>query len=203
MKKLLPLHQGLIYPAFLGAALVDFAKPFVAAGWSGLATINIVWIFSGLWFALYFSVAYLIFFDTDENAFGVVSFIANFVEVTVILATSIAITSSEGGLKSGDINVIYISWIIIPITGSLSNYFSGRTVRFILSLAALLIGVAGHCFFATSIEAYNIFLTTMYLLLFAYLFTIFPKCSLNVLRADFRRKGSFGLERTACAVSGG
>jgi membrane protein YdbS with pleckstrin-like domain len=197
MDKLQPLLKDLIYPAFLGAALVDFVRPLVVEGeFADALHQDPIWFFSGLWFLLYFSIAYSRY--SEGKKLGWPAFAAGLVEVLIILVTSFIVTSSykRGQPSQLDYHTIYLSWIGIPITAFLSNYFSSHSIRTVLSVSAIAIGALGCFQLGDSHEAYAGALFIMYLLLAVYMLTVFPRCKLNVFCLDVKRKDTFGLELT-------
>jgi hypothetical protein len=182
--RLLTLHHELLYPAFLGAALFEFARRLVPVssqlGFSWLAS-NFLWVATSLWFMLYFSVAFLALAETSENSekyqFGFWSFITNLLEISLILLVSVLLIGAEPELgKSYDqtlnYKVIFWGWLLIPITGGISNKLSGRHVRWWVTVPAILIGSIGllsGCLLDGEIgRLYWILLAGMYFLLFCY-----------------------------------
>lgn len=200
--KLLTLHHELLYPAFLSAALFEFAKavlarvaPYhaalyqavlggplgqvVASAISRITFLDCLWFFSALFFLLYFSAAFLALSEADEPenraAFKFPSFAANLVEIGIILVVSILIAPTDEPLHISYLNysLIYVSWVLIAFTGGVSNFFSNRKVRFILSLAAIAMGCLGLFVVGDTKAGYTILLATMYFLLVIYLCTVF------------------------------
>jgi hypothetical protein len=184
--KLLTLHHELLYPAFLGAALVEFAERIAK---EGIDCDSLPWLISALWFLLYFSVAFLGLAEADEDTkrdtFGKTAFWANLFEIGIILGVSVFIERIDSATKEHYLRywLIYGSWMAIPVTGGVSNYYSARPVRMALSAAAFLVGLVGLCVEAASAKGYItwtagyywIALIVMYLLLLLYFETIFGK----------------------------
>jgi hypothetical protein len=182
--KLVILHHELLYPAFLGAVLFEFAKrPIV--DW--FAKLDVLWFLSAFWFVLYFSAAFLSLADAQENdanisniserKFGRVPFFANLLEIVVLLAVAV---SNELIERPGfhDLNhlINYASWVLLPITAGISNHSSGRPVYLGLSVAAFLVGVIGlvlNCTGYSNKCSYFVLLMVMYFLLFVYYRVIF------------------------------
>jgi hypothetical protein len=145
--KFLTLHHELLYPAFAGAALVEFAEKLVNEGITFEAA-HLLWMASALWFLLYFSVAFLGLAEADEpetrGEFGPRAFTANLAEIGVILWVSLRIVSFDtANLPHLRYWLIYLSWILIVLTGGMSNYFSARAVRGALSIGAMVVGALG------------------------------------------------------------
>jgi hypothetical protein len=176
--KLLTLHHELLYPAFLGAALVEFAERVAKDGidWS-----SVPWLVSALWFLLYFSVAFLALAEADDDtkrgAFRGGAFAANLAEIAVILLVSVFIEQVDTSTKVHVLRywLIYLSWIAIPLTGSLSNNCSGRTVHIGLSYAAGTAGAVGLLLLWAEASTiwYWAILTFMYVLLGIYYRAVF------------------------------
>src|SRR5271166_884651 len=88
----LVLHHELLYPAFLGAVLFEFARKIIEDGFAeffskviygGLSN-ELLWFLSALWFLLYFTVAFFALAETKTpDKFGICSFIANLLEIGV------------------------------------------------------------------------------------------------------------------------
>jgi hypothetical protein len=196
-EKLLALHHELLYPAFLGAALFEFARKIV----HGLVPLdfpcfssnlqwfssNRLWLATALWFILYFSVAFLALAQTAETPekaklFGPWAFVANLAEISVILLVSVALALIENSDKPSappstavhhiELNYpgIYLGWLLIPITGSASNWFSYRDVYVVISGIAIIVGLLG--LFKVGIP-YFILLIIAYILLALYLWSVF------------------------------
>jgi hypothetical protein len=154
--RLLTLHHELLYPAFLGAALFEFTRRLVPGlvhdGFLWFET-NALWIATSLLFMLYFSVAFLALaeaVDAKSDKFGCVSFAANLAEISLILGISVLLIDNnapqEGeSLAPKTLNYlfVYISWILIPLTGGISNGFSDRPVRWAVSIIPGVIGLVG------------------------------------------------------------
>jgi hypothetical protein len=185
--KLYALHHELLYPAFLGAALFEFARRLIEDG----SAINIVWFFSGLWFVVYFSVAFVALAETPPRSFGRIAFIVSFAEIAIILYAIVSIslvaaspdTSGHAHSSTPQLNYfgIYLSWILIPITAVILNFCARRTIRTALGVAAIVLAAYGLAA-GQSIKSYCWLLFLMYLLLFFYLLTVFG--SLNALWWD-------------------
>jgi hypothetical protein len=156
--RLLLLHQNLIYPAFLGALLVGFAQLLLGIEVSRLIEIDWLWLLLGLWFILYFCAAYLVLLESHRDTFGFWAFTANLIEVLVILFASITITQADPfglkGVKPGypptgwptnDIEFwkIFASWLVIPLTAAVANWFSNRWTKTLLSLVVMAIAAVG------------------------------------------------------------
>jgi hypothetical protein len=193
-ERLLTLHHELLYPAFLGAALFEFAKQVFPDGTSkffttelfhdGITDAPVVWFLTALFFLLYFSVAFLALSDAEKkpNKFSGVSFVANLFEIGVILLVSISIATidtSSHNISSINYTFIYTAWMLMPICGGVSNLFSGRTVHTMLSIGALIMGILGLAFVKTWSLGYYVLLLVMYFLLFVYYHNIFAT---NLLR---------------------
>lgn len=197
--KLLTLHHELLYPGFLGAALVEFAERVANHGIDGD---SVPWLISALWFLLYFSVAFLALAEADEDGkrekFGIVAFLANLAEIAVILCVSVYIEREIPGTKTHVLRywLIYASWIAIPITGGLSNYYSGRPVRAAISVIAIVVGLLGLGVEAASSWNYIGWaacyywaaLVVMYLLLFLYFRTVFQDPPAFLTAWDIERR---------------
>lgn len=170
--KLFALHHELLYPAFLGAALFEFARRVI----EDYAIINSVWFFSGLWFVLYFSIAFIALAETKPNSFGLIPFFANLFEILVILnaIVSISLVAQDHAQAAPELRYfgIYLSWILIPITAVVLNICARRTVHTALSLGAIVIALIGLRW-GQNIEIYRGLLFLMYLLLFAYVLSSF------------------------------
>ncbi len=195
--RLLTLHHELLYPAFLGAALFEFARRFIPGvehfdiSWFQQ---NLLWIATSLWFVIYFSVAFLSLAKTAStpdlaSKFGLPSFFANLIEISLIVGISGLIIESHGlsdnaahGLSDKaaaaaaepklNYFFIFLGWILIPFTGGISNWFSGRHVRWLISFPAIAIGVVGMAWgYANRWDidcGYLLSLVFAYGLLFAY-----------------------------------
>ena len=181
--KLLKLHHELFYPAILGAIIYDFARK-IGDGWT--TGFDCLWFWSILWFIAYFSAAFLSLTvaEEDERAanqivgdvrykFGIIAFIANFFEIVLILYISTLITLTQfGPLHYRD---VYFFWIVIPLTAFISNAYSERPVRKILSLAAAACGVFGLVIARDSHDLYVALLVIMTILLFIYFLQVFTE----------------------------
>jgi hypothetical protein len=186
--KLLALQHELLYPAFLGAALFEFAKKII----EDFPNINLLWLSSGSWFVLYFSVAFLSLAEAKPEKFGGKSFFANLLEIGVILKAVVSISliapaadhNSQHAVHCPQLNYtgIYLSWILIPITALASNFWSDRTVRTAISIAAVLLGIIGLCSGQTS---YPFLLFLMYLLLAVYYIIALVDPKINFLGLDY------------------
>jgi hypothetical protein len=155
--KLLLLHQNLIYPAFLGVLLVNFTQVLLGIPASRLFEIDWLWLLLGAWFILYFCAAYLVLLEGRREDFGYWAFLANLVEVVVILFASMAIAQADPfGLKgakpgstpgwpTGDIEFwrIFASWLAIPITAAFANGFSERRIKTPLSVFVVVVAAIG------------------------------------------------------------
>ncbi len=158
-KRFLQLHQTLFYPAFLGVLLVGFFQLFLGISFRRLPEIDLLWLTLNLWFIFYFCAAYLVLLEADEEDFRLGAFLANFAEVLVILYASTTLTQADPfglhgkspgstpGWPTGDIEFrkIFVSWLLIPITAGLANWFSKRWVKGLLSLTVVLIAATGWC----------------------------------------------------------
>jgi hypothetical protein len=183
--RLLTLHHELLYPAFLGAALFEFAKKIAEEGpftllaklWDEPRGVDSIWFISGLWFLIYFSAAFLAFTEPTKK-FGWGAFLANLVEIGFILYVTLAIARQDasGALVGIDYGLIYITWIAIPVTGGASNLWSGRRVHVGLSAAVILLGIFGlvtyEFGFWHGAGLHYILQVAMYLLLLAYIWKI-------------------------------
>jgi hypothetical protein len=189
--KLFALHHELLYPAFLGAALFEFARRVI----EDYALINSAWFFSGLWFVLYFSVAFLALAATEPKSFGLVSFFANLFEISIILNAIVSISLvAQDHAPNGAAPVlkyfgIYLSWLLIPITAVVLNICARRTIHTALSLCAIVIALIGMIW-GQDIETYRVLLFVMYLLLVAYICATFR--SVNVFGMDISSENWFG-----------
>jgi hypothetical protein len=187
--RLVILHHELLYPAFLGAVLFEFAKrPIV----DGFAKLNVLWFLSALWFVLYFSVAFLALSEAHETdagrtdaegrTFGRIPFFANLGEIAVILAVAVSNELIETpGFHDLNHLIIYASWVLLPLTAGISNHFSGRSVYLGLSVAAFLVGVIGLMLVWTGYSnncSYLVLLLVMYWLLLQYYRAKFWNCTL-------------------------
>jgi hypothetical protein len=189
--KLFALHHELLYPAFLGAALFEFARRVI----EDYAIINSVWFFSGLWFVLYFSIAFIALAETKPQSFGLISFFANLFEILVILNAIVSISLvAQDHAAAPELRYfgIYLSWILIPITAVVLNICARRPIHTALSLGAIVIALIGLTW-GQNIETYRVLLVLMYLLLFAYVLASF--LSFNLLGLDIsseRLEARFG-----------
>jgi hypothetical protein len=197
-EKLLVLHHELLYPAFLGAVLFEFARkaypgfllvdfPLITSNIAWF-TLNFRWFATALWFMLYFTVAFLALHDTKECArfrdhFGWIPFLANFVEIAAILLVLVALSlphSAELG-KTEPLKLnypyIFVVWMLIPVTAAISNYVSRRIVHGAISLAAFVLGLTGYCLNGRVDwehgYGYWVLLTVIYLPLAAYYWYVF------------------------------
>jgi hypothetical protein len=191
--KLLTMHRELLYPGVLGAALFEFGKTFAKTAVTEPEKLSLLPVASSLWFLLYFSAAFLalVAADTDlmRDRFGKVSFFANLAEIGIILLVSLCIEIPDAaGNPRLNYWLIYLSWILIPLTGGLSNACSGRTIRTALSLAAIGIGCFGLSNAERGADHYGPALFFMYLLLIVYYRIAFARCPSNVFCMDFPRK---------------
>jgi hypothetical protein len=176
--KLLKLHHELFYPAFLGAVIYDFARK-VAEEWS--SGFDYLQLFSVLFFIAYFSAAFLSLAEAeeDENAippfkFGFIAFIANFFEIGLILYISTLIASPK--FDAARYDEVYFFWIAIPLTAFISNIYSGRRVRKLLSGTAFAVGLMGLIFAGQSYPRYIALLAVMSTLLLVYFIEVFTGC---------------------------
>ena len=123
---------------------------------------------------LYFCSCFLQLHAQTEGRkrFGIGTFTWNVIEELVVLFGVLAITEKELPFW-----VLYGVWILIPITGSFSNYTSTRKVKTILSLITMCIGIFGWWIWTwtdaedqISVEWISIGL--IYLVLFTYFFVL-------------------------------
>jgi hypothetical protein len=206
-EKFLVLHHELLYPAFLGAVLFEFAKKVfpgllpIDFHWlaSNVAwfTLNLRWSLTALWFMLYFTVAFLALHDTQKCAkskehFGWIPFLANFAEIAVILLVFVAIsptppTPSAEEHTSEPLKLkyeyIFFAWMLIPVTAAISNYSSRRIVHGTISLLALLSGCIGLCLNGwidwEHYAAYWVLLVVMYLIVAIYCRYVFRPAAIT------------------------
>jgi hypothetical protein len=182
--KYLTLHQELLYPAFLGAVLFEFAKKIIEDGFfeffdkvihGGLSN-ELLWFISALWFLLYFTVAFFALKDPEaRDKFGILAFGANLFEIGVILyvAGSIQLIKPHGYTGGLNYNGIYWGWIWITITAAASNLFSKRRVHWRLGIIASLVGVFGLAVVGSRMNGYFGVLSAMYVLLGIYFCKVF------------------------------
>jgi hypothetical protein len=183
--RLLTLHHELLYPAFLGAALFEFAKKIAEEGpftllkkiWDDFYGVDAIWFFSGLWFLIYFSAAFLAFTEPTTK-FGWRAFFANLIEIGFILYVTLAIARQDasGAIIGIDYGLIYITWIAIPVTGGASNLWSDRHVHRVLSVAVILLGAFGLVTYKFGFwhgaGLHYVLQAVMYVLLLAYIWKI-------------------------------
>jgi hypothetical protein len=188
--RLLILHHELLYPAFAGAALFEFAKKVAEVG---IAQVESLWFFSALWFLLYFSVAFLALAaaqkredETGKQQFGIASFFANLVEIGVILYTTVGLEVTNTHTQAQELNytLVYVAWMAIPATAAISNFCSGRAVHTVLSVCAFAVGAVGFFWVKEAAYGYSVLLFIMYLLLLGYYCVVFSRCSVNLLNLD-------------------
>jgi hypothetical protein len=177
--KLLALHNDLLYPAFAGAALFEFADNLAR---NGFAWSDLLWAASGSWFLFYFSAAFLTLKEARKEKFGLPSFVANWVEIGIILFVCVSVEPESS--RSIHYDRVYWSWVLIPITGGTSNFCSDRPVRTLLSLGTIGIGLLSRYVWSWSDGAYEWELLFMYVLLALYLLAVFERCGLNVMFLD-------------------
>lgn len=214
--KLLALHRELLYPAFLGAVLFEFARKIAemlpdsrAAFWQGIFSNGfnliciysdqLIWFFTALWFLLYFSVAFLSLSGAErrqaeleavaaqtgtqpQNEFCQVAFWANLAEIVLILfvgfGLSVVDRSKDPHQALYQVNyfVVFLGWLLIPVTAWISNEFSERSVRQLLSVMSIFFGFFGLLLQRLSMlnnVVYVWLLIMMYLLLIVYYIAIF------------------------------
>jgi hypothetical protein len=175
-EKLLELHQTLIYPAFLGTLLVNFTGDIIGLGlWTFITTKPLESIL-GLWFVSYFVIAHMLLIRANRRAFGWVSFLANLMEVIVILIAALAFTGKDHpDDKSIDFWQVAVCWLAIPVTAVLSNWYSDRNVKTMLSavvfIAALIVTIYWWSH-KPSPTAEWLFMGLMIVMLFLYLMTL-------------------------------
>ena len=144
-EKLLLLHQNLIYPAFLGVLLVNFAQIFLDIPSTKYLMIDWLWLLLGAWFIFYFCAAYLVLLQARKEDFGWWAFCANLFEVIVILIAATTITKADpfGLNNSIEFSTIFACWLAIPITAAISNGFSNRWIKTLLSLGVVIVAAVG------------------------------------------------------------
>jgi hypothetical protein len=213
--KLLPLHQNLIYPAFLGAALVNFAQLLLGIPISRYLEIDWLWLALGLWFILYFGASFLVLLEAQKNHFRYLAFLANLAEVFVILFASIAITQADpfslNGARPGypsatwptsgiEFWKIFASWLAIPLTAGFANWFSQRPVKVVLSLFAMAIAVVGLCasMHGTASRSFDVKLTALMFIALIFYFVVLAKDQRWLL--DFDRTGFWTLKKCRAAA---
>jgi hypothetical protein len=141
-----PLHrimESLLYPAFLGAALVAYAT-FIVGG----EDLTLVYIF-GLWFILYFCVAYiqLMKIDIDKNSgfkkkYQLPSFILDFLDIVVILV-ALHVLQNARFAAGHEFYVIYGLVFFIPIIASIQNNIVYRRTLKRLSVLVCTVALCG------------------------------------------------------------
>ena len=142
--KLGALMQGLIYPAFLGAAFVwaltRFADQYQHA--SGITPLlSSVENYFAVWLLLYFCAPFLILTKTElPNPYNKLSFMLDIGDVIVIF---IAFFNLGFVSNTGTINLEWVYWAIaaIPILAGLGNFSVGRSPSWWVSLFALAITI--------------------------------------------------------------
>ncbi len=181
--KLLVLHHELLYPAFAGAALFEFADNVARHGYSKP---DLLWAATAVWFLFYFCIAFLALAEANvagrERKFGVLSFAANLAEIIIILAVSVSLVPDANAPRQIDYNFVYWGWVWLPITGGVSNFCSDRPVRTAISVCAIVIGLCWRYF--APVTAYPGALVLMYLLMLVYIISVFGRCRLNALCLD-------------------
>ena len=146
---------------------IEFFSKVICGGLNN----ELLWFLSALWFLLYFTVAFFALAETETpDKFKIGSFIANLLEIGVILFVALSIQliqpyGSSGGLYY---NGIYGSWIAITGTAALSNVLSARRVHWDLSIVASLIGIFALGVVGSRMGAYLVVLIAMYVLLGIY-----------------------------------
>jgi hypothetical protein len=181
--KLLVLHHELLYPAFAGAALFEFADNLAR---DGLTRSDFLWAASALWFLLYFSAAFLALAEAKKEKFGLPSFLANLAEIIIILYVCVSVEPDSSHAREIHYDRVYWSWVFIAVSGGISNFCSDRPVRTLLSLGAIGIGLLSRFVWSWRGEAYGWELFFMYILLALYLIAVFGRCGLNVMYLDIK-----------------